>query len=39
LKAVEFNRSVTAAFRGKTKSQRREIGRAIRNLQDLKKLL
>jgi mRNA-degrading endonuclease YafQ of YafQ-DinJ toxin-antitoxin module len=34
LKAIEFNRSVTTALRGKTKSQRREIGRAIRNLQE-----
>lgn len=34
MKAVEFNRSVTPALRGKTKSQRRAIGLAIQNLQE-----
>jgi hypothetical protein len=33
LKAVEFNRSVTAALRGKSKSERRAIGLAIQNAQ------
>jgi mRNA-degrading endonuclease RelE of RelBE toxin-antitoxin system len=33
LKAVEFNSSVTAALRRKTKSERRAIGLAIRNAQ------
>jgi mRNA-degrading endonuclease YafQ of YafQ-DinJ toxin-antitoxin module len=33
LKAVEFNRAVTAALRQKTKSERRAIGFAIENAQ------
>ena len=33
MKAVEFNRSVTAALRGKTKSERRTIGLAIQTAQ------
>jgi mRNA-degrading endonuclease RelE of RelBE toxin-antitoxin system len=33
LKAVEFNRSVTAALRHKTKSQRHAIGLAIQKAQ------
>jgi mRNA-degrading endonuclease RelE of RelBE toxin-antitoxin system len=34
LKAIEFNRSVTAALRQKTKSERRAIGLAIQNAQN-----
>jgi mRNA-degrading endonuclease YafQ of YafQ-DinJ toxin-antitoxin module len=33
LKPVDFNQSVTHALRGKTKSERRAIGLAIRNAQ------